>query len=169
MKETTFTETTKAFIIDTEDKATWYARKLKAIHDEREAIKAATAARVAELDADERGLRAKFDQQLESWAMGEADKRRRRTVTLPLAGVALKFRAVPGKLIETKDGGTTRAEIAVTLGFMTEPTEAQPDVKRYTAHARQQFEETGELLPGFEFKDPCQSFTIDLTPTKNGE
>jgi hypothetical protein len=154
------------FIIDSEDKATWYARKLKAIHDEREAIKAATLARIAELDADERSLRARFDSQLESWAMGESERRRRKTITLPLAGVALKFRALAGKLTESKDGGTVRAEIAATLGFMTPPTEAQPDVKRYTEHARQQFTETGEILPGFEFTEPKNAFTVDLTPEK---
>jgi hypothetical protein len=159
-------EAPEAFIIDSEDKATWYARKLKAIHDEREAIKAATAARIAELDADERSLRARFDSQLESWAMGETERRRRKTITLPLAGVALKFRAVAGKITESKDAGQVRAEIAVTLGFMTEPTAPAPDVKRYAAHARQQFEEHGEILPGFEFTEARNAFTVDLAPKR---
>jgi hypothetical protein len=156
----------EAFIIDTEDKATWYARKLKAIHDERESVKAATAARIAELDTDERSLRARFDSQLESWAMGESERRRRKTITLPLAGVALKFRALAGKLIEAKDAGQVRAELAQTLGFMTTPSEPAPDVKRYAAHARQQFTETGEILPGFEFTEPKNAFTVDLAPKK---
>lgn len=168
MKETP-TETSEAkkpFEIIDDQTATWYARKLKAIHDERSAIKAATLARIAELDTDERGLRTKFDSQLESWAMGESERRRRKTITLPLAGVALKFRQVPGRLIETKDGGTVRAELAATLNFFTEPTVPAPDVKRYATHARQQFEQHGEILPGFEFTEARQSFTIDFTPKK---
>jgi hypothetical protein len=159
----------KPFEIIDEQTATWYARKLKGIHDEREAIKAATLARIAELDADERSLRARFDQQLESWAMGESERRRRKTITLPLAGVALKFRALAGRLIEAKDGGTVRAELAQTLGFMTPPTAPAPDVKRYAAHARAQFEEHGEILPGFEFTEPRQSFIVDLAPSKGKE
>jgi hypothetical protein len=101
--------------------------------------------------------------------MGESERRRRKTVTLPLAGVALKFRAVAGRLIEAKDGGTVRAEIAATLGFMTEPTAPAPDVKRYAAHARQQFDATGEILPGFEFTEPKNAFTVDLNPSKGKE
>ncbi len=173
MKETKTTETASAetaekkpFEIIDEQGATWYARKLKAIDDERSAIKAATLARIAELDADERGLRAKFDSQLESWAMGESERRRRKTITLPLAGVSLKFRAVAGRLVETKDGGQVRAELAQTLGFMTEPTPPAPDTRRYATHAREQFETTGETLPGFEFTEPRQSFTVDLAPKK---
>jgi hypothetical protein len=163
------TEAPEAFIIDSEDKATWYARKLKAIHDEREAIKAATLARIAELDADERSLRGKFDAQLESWAMGESERRRRKTITLPLAGVALKFRAVAGKLIEAKDAGQVRAEVAQTLGFLTEPVAPAPDVKRYAAHAREQFDATGEILPGFKFQEAKNAFAVDLNPGKGKE
>jgi hypothetical protein len=169
MKETpTDPAEKKPFEITDESGATWYARKLKQLHDERESIRAATATRIAELDADERSLRARFDTQLESWALGETE-RRRKTITLPLAGVSLRFRAVAGKLTETKDAGQVRAEVAQTLGFMTEPSLPAPDVKRYAAHARAHFEETGEVLPGFEFTDPRQSFAIDFSTIRRGD
>lgn len=164
MKENTEpTAEKQTFLIDSEDRAAWLLRKLKAIRAEQEGIRAATEKRLEELESDYRALVGKFGQQLESWAQGEAEKRRRRTVTVPLAGCSLAFRTVPGKLVESAEGGPTRAEIAATLGFMTEPQEPAPDLRKLSEHARQHFAETGEILPGYEFAEARQSFKIDFS------
>lgn len=164
------TEEGAEFRIDSESAAVWYCRKRKAIEDERAAIKAATAQRLEELAADERSLIARFEEQLKSWAMGEAEKRRRQTITLPLAGVALCFRTPKkGKLVPTNDGLALRRDIAQTLGFMTPERviAPEPDLDAYAAYAEEQHEQDPEvILPGFEWKDPEPSFKIDFAPKK---
>lgn len=166
MKENTTetTDTRAPFVIDTEDKAAWCLRKMKANRDELEAVKVATARRVEELEADYRAMLSKWAQPLESWAIGESERRRRQTITLPLAGCSLCFRTPKkGKLIETDGEGPARAEVAATLGFMTPPVEPAPDLRKLVEHARQWFEESGEVLPGFEYKQPERSFKIDFS------
>ena len=137
------TEATERFTITDEKSATWYLRKLAAIEAEAEAIRAATAQRLAELASDRARLEHLFGSQLEAWARQEAECRRRRTVTLPLAGACIALRRVPSRL-EMIDREAA-ADVALTLGMLKPPA---ADLLAYAEHARVHFEATGELLPG---------------------
>ena len=85
MNETTPTPKDEAlsFCIDSEKSATWLLSKLRRISEEKDAIKAATAQRLSELEADESRLTHLYGEQLKTWAEGESEKRRRQTITLP--------------------------------------------------------------------------------------
>lgn len=54
----------EAFSITDERSAVWYLRKIRQIGEEREAIKAATAQRLHELDVDQKRLEHLYSDQL---------------------------------------------------------------------------------------------------------
>lgn len=169
MKETQTdaAEPSERFQITDESSAAWYLRKLAGIDAEIEAIKAATLQRIEELQADRAGLERRFGGELEAWARGEAEKRRRRTVTVPLAGMAISFRTVAPRLeLEPMKA----AEIAFTLGFVTPPSEPVADLGAFKAHAEKIFSETGELLPGVRRTEERESVKVGpIKPPKRGE
>ena len=112
----------EGFHITNESAAVWLLRKLRANQEEAGAIKSATAKRLHELESDYNGLMAHFGAELENWARGEAEARRRKTITLPLAGCSVAFRTSPARLELSEDA----LEIAATLGMMKEPA---PDLE----------------------------------------
>lgn len=152
--ETTTTEATaERFTITDEKGAVWLLRKLRAIDEERDAIKAATAQRLAELDADEKQLKHLYGDQLKAWADGEREKRRRQTITVPLAGMALTFRKSAATLFVADP--IKAAEEATARGLV----KTSPNLTGYRAEVEAWFEKTGELLPGFDRKPESESFT----------
>lgn len=166
MSKETQTDAPERFAIDSEAKAAWYLGKLRAIESEKDAIKAATGERLAQLDADAQGLRDRFQSELEAWAKGESERRRRKTITLPLAGASVAFRTVGASL--TLSDRLKAADVALTLGFQTQPA---ADLTAYQKHAAKVFEETGELLPGMDRTEARESFSIAFggKGTKRGE
>lgn len=155
------------FTIDSESAAAWYLRKLAGIDSEIEAIKAATLQRIEELQADRAGLERRFGGELEAWAREEAERRRRRTVTVPLAGYQIAFRTVAPRLeLEPMQA----AEIAFTLGFVTPPSEPKADLKAFQSHAESWYQQTGELLPGVRRTEERESVKVGpIKPPKRGE
>lgn len=85
------------FAITDEASANWYLGKRAAVETEKGRIKAQFAARIAELEADEARLIARFDGELAAWAKAEATARRRQTVTLLQGSVC--FRKVAARFV----------------------------------------------------------------------
>ena len=156
------TEKPERFTIDSEKAASWLLSKLRAIEDEKAAIEDATRQRLDELTADYNHLMNRFSGELENWARGEAETRRRKTITLPLAGSSVAFRTVPAR-VELTD---TASEIATTLGFMKAPT---PDLSAFRKHAEAQLKETGELIPGATMREAEERFYIKTPKAKGGD
>ena len=159
MDETT--EKPEGFHITDESSAVWLLRKLRGLEEEQDAIKAATAQRIEELTADKNRLIGRFGAELEAWARQEAEARRRKTITVPLAGCSVAFRANPSRLETTEEAG----EIAITLGFTKAPA---PDLTAYRKHAQAHLEATGELLPGLVMTEARESFGIRFPKSKGG-
>lgn len=150
-KETT--EATERFTISDEKSATWLLRKFRQISEERDAIKAATAQRLSELEADEDRLTHLYGEQLKAWATTESEKRRRQTITLPLAGMQVAFRKTSAALF-VADQAKAQAE-ATARGLV----KTAPDLSAYRMAAQSALEQSGEILPGVELKPESQSFT----------
>lgn len=148
------TEAAERFEIKDERSAAWYLRRLAAIEQEQDAIRAATAQRLAELDSDRSRLEHLFGGQLKAWARDEATRRRRKTVTLPLAGAQIAFRTVPARL-ELADRQAA-GDLAVTLGMIA----TTPDLRAFADYAKRHFQETGELLPGVGRSEERESIAI---------
>ena len=169
MKETQETPTgaPERFQITDEASAAWYLRKLGAIDGEIEAIRAATLQRVEELQSDRARLEGRFGAELEAWARQESEKRRRRTVTVPLAGMAVSFRTVAPRLeLEPMKA----AEVAFTLGFVTPPGVPVADLRAFQAHAQSHFDATGELLPGVRRTEERESVKVGpIRAARRGE
>ncbi len=141
-----------SFSITDEKSATWLLRKLRILSEERDAIKAATGQRLAELEADEARLTHLYGEQLKTWAQSESAARRRQTITLPLAGMSVGFRKTPAGIAIT-DQSAAIAE-ATARGFV----KTSPDMSAYREAAQAELESTGELLPGIEVKPEGTSF-----------
>ena len=142
------------FEITDERSAVWYLRKLRAIEEERAAVEAATAQRLAELDTDRRRLEALFGGQLEAWAREESQRRRRKTITLPLAGVAVALRTVPAR-VEVEDRATAE-DVARSLGYVR----TSADLSAYRAAAVEALADRGELLPGCRLTEPTERVSV---------
>ena len=102
---------------------------------------------------------AHFGAELENWARGEAEVRRRKTITLPLAGCSVAFRTSPARLELSEDA----LEIAATLGMMKEPA---PDLVAFRKHAQTLLETTGEVIPGVVLKEAEERFKVVLPKAK---
>ena len=165
MENTTPTPKDEAisFLITDEKSATWFLRKMRQLSEEKDAIKAATAQRISELEADEARLTHLYGEQLKTWAQSESTARRRATITLPLAGMCVGFRKTPAR-IEVTDQSAAIAE-ATARGFV----KSSPDMSAYRVAAQKELETTGELLPGVEVKPEGTSFSWRPITTKGGE
>lgn len=172
--ESTQTPTPKdaeTFGITDEKSATWLLRKLRAIDEEQEAITAATAQRLKELQADRERLMGRFGSELEAWAREEAQKRHRKTITLPLAGMAVAFRTNPARLVvESEADAISAARAGVFLFDDNAPsffsTVETFDRAAYLAHAKATLETTGEVLPGVAMTEERESFSVKAIKAK---
>ena len=155
------------FHIDSESTATWLLTKVRQIEEEQEAIKAATAQRLSELTADRERLMGRFSAELEAWARSESEKRRRKTITLPLAGYAVSFRAVPSRLVVESEADAITTARAVAPELVSVETREIFDKAGFLAYAKTKLEETGELLPGLAVTEEKESFSVK--PVKAGK
>lgn len=156
--QTSTTEATERFTIDTTEKADWLLRKLAGIDAEKATMAAMIAQRIGELDADKNALLSRFGAELEAWAREEATARRRKTVTL-LHG-AISFRTVPAKLIvESEADALTTARAVAPQTVMVETTE-RFDKAAFLAYAKAHLESTGEILPGLTQSEEKESISI---------
>jgi phage host-nuclease inhibitor protein Gam len=145
-----------AFCIDSEERAEWLLRKLSTIQAEKARITEQAKKRTAELDADYTRLLGRFSSDLEAWARQEAERRRRRSVTL-LHGT-LAFRTVPASLrVGDPSDALTTAKAVIPTAVQTIE---QIDRKAFLEFAKQHFATTGELLPGIERTEARETFGI---------
>lgn len=143
----------EAFHITDEVGANWYAKKLGGIEAERARVTAQAAKIKAQLDADEKSLRDRFEAEAREWARGELDRRykgRRRSLAL-LQGT-FAFRSVPATL--RVDDVAAALSTAATLGAV------KVDVAAYRAAALDAQKATGEILPGVALVPTREHFGI---------
>jgi phage host-nuclease inhibitor protein Gam len=145
------------FTIDSEEKANWLLSKLSAIQAEKVRITEQAKKRTAELDADYTRLLGRFSADLEAWARQEAERRRRRSVTLMQGTLA--FRTVPPSLrVGSITDALTTARLVCPSAVETVET---LDKKAFLDFAKQRMKETGELLPGTLMTEAKEAFSID--------
>lgn len=150
------------FVIDSEDKAAWVVDKMVEADQRIERLQAQFQARLSELRAERQRLDDRFGAELENWARGEAERRKRRSVTLSTGTLA--FRKVPGRLtIANAEDAQCGARQAGVDAFETREV-FLPAVYREAAQAH--LEETGELLPGVELVPERDSFSVGVAKPK---
>jgi hypothetical protein len=143
----------------------WYLKKLlekdaqiAAVRIEQETITANCAAMIEQIEQDKHGLEFLYAAQVREVARAEAERLHRKSVTTPYG--VLAFREQPGAL--ALSDRQTCADIALTLKMTT----TSPDVSAYRRHAEKVFADTGEVLPGMEFKPSEEKFSIRQSKTK---
>jgi hypothetical protein len=164
--ETTLTPTPKddqlqpeRFQITDMQGVSWYLKKLlekdtqaAALRAELETVSANYTAMLESIETDKRGLEFLYAAQVREVAREEAERLHRKSVVTPYG--VLAFREQPGALALADR--QTCADIALTLGMTT----TSADVSAYRRHAEKVFADTGEVLPGLEFKPSEEKFSI---------
>lgn len=151
MNETTAAP--EAFHITDEAGANWYARKLAGIEAERARVSAQAAKIKAQLDADEKSLRDRFEAEAREWARAELDRRYKgRRKSLALLQGTFAFRSTPATL--RLDDVAAALSTAAALGAV------KVDAAAYRAAALDAQRTTGELLPGCVIVPPSEHFGI---------
>ncbi len=163
------TEVPGGFTIDTKEKADWFLRKLSEFDAEEAKLKAQGAALMAQLDAmvarnktDRDAFNGRFCQQFEHFVREQIaqDKKGRRSV-LFFHGTA-QLRTVPPRLVvESAQDAMTTAR-AVCPDAVKLETREKFDSTAFLAYATQQFETTGEILPGLRRTEERESFTVKV-------
>jgi hypothetical protein len=146
------------FVIDCEDKADWAIGKLAAIRAEQDRIRTNSAKRIEELDADYNKFFRKFGEALEMFARSEAQRRKRRTVTLMQGSLVLRASA-SRTIVADK---VAALEIARTLcpeAIKTKITESV-DSKEFLRAAEEEKLRTGEVFDCIAVIPPGESFSI---------
>jgi hypothetical protein len=159
-----------AYVIDSEGAANWYLKKLTLWEAEKAILKAQYEQRVAEIDADKKRLEHLYQGQLEAWAREEAERRRRKTVTMPMGTIS--FRTVPAhvKVIDAE------AALAFLETFPAEsihrnliiPQPAKIDTKGYAALAEDHLNENGSLPGGCDYVPERENVSIKTAKAKEG-
>lgn len=153
------------FHITDAGRADWLLGKLAGIEAERALVKAQAAAMIAQLDADEKGLRDRFEAELREWGVQELARRGRGRKSLPLLHGTLSYRRVPACLRVADEGAALNEATARGL--------IKVDVSGYRAAALEAKKATGELLPGVELVPEYEKFSVrfgkDSAPEETGE
>ena len=154
------------FIIDTEDKALW---ALERIMRERESLArldaqyaAMRAAQVAELERTE----ARFLLPLEDWAKANPPKKGKTIKTL--AG-DLAFRTVNGGWRVTDKAAALEWAKAERPELVKVKTTEELDTDAAKALAAAIAKESGEVLPGLEFFEDRESFSVKAAKPGKGD
>jgi hypothetical protein len=151
-----------AFVIDTEQGASWFVGKIAEKEELKARIKAQAAQRVLEIDADITRLKNIYQSQLEAWAHEEALRRRRKTITLPLGTVKITTVSAHVK-ISDKESALAHAQ---TLGegfFSLVPT---LDATAYAKHAQEVLEKDGIVPAGCDYVPARESVTYGVAKPK---
>jgi len=164
--ETTSAETER-FTIDSEEKANWLLGKLANIRAEQARINAQAAKRNAELEADFNGLMGRFGADLETFARGEANRRKRRTVTLMQGTLA--FRATPSRLVIEEMETAIITARAVAPETVTTEEVTRLDRDAFLKRAAQIREETGEIIAGVKQTESSEAFSVKLPGAKTDD
>ena len=150
------------FVIDTEERANWYLRKVANLEAEKARIKSQAAAMIAQVEADAARLEYRFASQLEAFARQELEKRGGRRKSLTLFQGTLSFRSQGPRL----SVGDVSSDAALTCAAGWQATRPTIDRAAYLAAAERIFADTGELLPGIERSEAKESFSVSFGKSK---
>jgi|GEM_PF-4960777 hypothetical protein len=136
--------------------ADWVLSKIAAIDAEKALIQAQAEQRIKELDADRERLLFRFSGELEAFARAEAEKRRRKTITLLHGSLSLRTSPARLTIADIQDAITTAKAILPEAVSTVEKL----DTTAYRKYAESKLHETGEILPGCEITEASETFSI---------
>jgi phage host-nuclease inhibitor protein Gam len=141
------------FVIDSEERANWYLRKLGNIDAERARVKAQAAAIADDLDREYEGLEARHQADLEVWANANLPKGKK---SIKLLQGTVAFRNVPTSIsVADKEAALQWAKYSSVRPDLVVITESI-DTEKYKAL----FKETGQYLPGIKVTAAHESCKI---------
>lgn len=169
----TETEQPGGFQIDTREKADWFLKTLLSYDAEEAKLRAEAQTILAQLDAmiarnksDKDAFQGRFHQQFERFVAEQiaADKKGRKSVIF-FHGTA-SYRTVPAQIVlESAQDAMTTARAVLPSAITTETRESF-DKAAFIAYAKEQFEATGEIIPGVKRTEERETFSIKVATAK---
>jgi len=159
METTLEQETREEFHIDNEAAALWYLRKLANIEAEQKRVKRQAQALLDSLNADAESLKRLYQSELEHWARGEMEARRKKTLHT-LQGT-LRFRTVPARLAIEDPSEAFLACLEEQWEGCIETKEALIP-SEFLKLAQERLEAHGELVRGVVMVPERESFSVSF-------
>ena len=116
---------------------------------------------LAQLEADEKSVRGRFEAELREWGAQELARRGRGRRTLPLFHGSLVYRTVPATI--------RVADEAAALNHAVSISAVKVDTGTYRAAALEARKQTGEILPGVEIIPEREHFGIKFGKDSGNE
>ena len=150
----------KEFVIDSMDKADWYLKKLAELDAEEALIKEQSSKMIERVRTNRECLQALFSQQLETFARAQVEKNGKGRKSIILFYGTLAFRTVPSRLTIKDDREALDHARSEKRDFYQ--LKEVLDTQGYLKYAKEQLEQTGEILPGTERTEERESFSINF-------
>lgn len=152
-----------AFHVTDEASAGWVVRKLAGIRAEQDRVKKQAEQRQAELKADYEALMYRFGGELEQFARAEADRRRRRTITLLDGSLCLRRQAAR-LVIADEEAAFCEARTACPDAVQTI---TKLDATTYRKWAEEQIHTNGGEVPaGCAWMPEAETFAVKFAADK---
>lgn len=150
------------FTVRDEGSAAWVVDKLLGYDERTERLKAQFLTMVRALEADKARFERRFLPELEAWF----DAQPKRGKSLSLLTGTLSKRTVPGApAIVDEAEALTWAQANLPEGVRTVPATVKLDGAAIRAHVK----ETGEVVPGVEWREARETFSVSgLKALKEG-
>lgn len=163
----TTTEKPEGFVIDSREKAEWALRKIAAKEAEIALVQAQAQELLRSLESELESFQGRFRGQLESWARGALAETGGKSRTVKTLCGSLSFRTVPPRLVVASEADAMQTARLVCPDAIVEiPATEKLDRKVLGEYAKKQLAEAGEIIPGYQFVEAAESFSIKFASGK---
>lgn len=167
METTETTEKPEGFVIDSREKAEWALRKIAAKEAEIALVQAQAQELLRSLESELESFQGRFRGQLESWARGALASAGGKSRTVKTLCGSLSFRTVPPRLVVASEADAMQTARLVCPDAIVEvPATEKLDRKVLGEYAKKQLAEAGEIIPGYQFVEATESFSIKFASGK---
>lgn len=155
-------EMPEGFHIDSDDRANWILRKIRQNQEEKEFVLQQAAAIAAALESDTASLMHRFGAELEEYTRGKLAEGGNKRKSFRFLQGTCAFRN-QGPVVKVKD-----TDAAIEWAKQNAPalvlveTQEKLDGDAFRRQAEQIRTQTGELLPGVEFSEGGDSFSVSF-------
>lgn len=155
------------FVIDSREKAEWALRRIAAKEAEIALVENQARELLRSLNTELESFQGRFRGQLESWARGALAETGGKNRTVKTLCGSLSFHTVPPRLVVASEADALQTARLVCPDAIVEvPASEKLDRKVLGEYAKKQLAEAGEIIPGYQFVEATESFSIKFAGGK---
>lgn len=138
------------FTVQTAEHADWVLKKIHAMDAELALVEAQARKMVKQIKSERERFAARFLPQVEAWALAELEASKGKKKSVALLHGTVQFTSTPARLTIENVADALQTARLVTPGAITTETVEKLDREALLSYAAEQFEATGEILPGLK-------------------